>query len=148
MSTRRSPLAIFTGKEVLNKVSEYSEIYGEVLLGMHREFDRLRGTVENYRKELEAALKEIRQSIADVKEIHADIKGRARAVAEAVERVAGGLEAMRAIEGRLLSLTEQFRQHEEELKLIPVRTAVARRALGLSVLALVIAVGVVVWTLV
>ncbi|TDA70393.1 MAG: hypothetical protein D9V47_01465 [Clostridia bacterium] len=137
-----------TGKEVLEKVDEYSETYGEVLLGLHREFEKLQGMVEGYRRELEVATGEMRRLMGGVKTIQAYLDDKAQDVAKAAEEVAGSLETAREIEGRLLSLTDEFRQCADELKMLPGRTAVCARAAVLSVLALAIAIGVAVWTLV
>ena len=41
-----------SGKSVEEKISEYTEIYGEILLGMNRELETSRRLISEYREEM------------------------------------------------------------------------------------------------
>jgi len=51
----------FTGETVKNKVNEYTEVYGEVLLGLHRDLQRQRGVLQEYQQQLDACNQRIQK---------------------------------------------------------------------------------------
>lgn len=73
-----------TGKEVVDKVTEYSEVYGEVLLGLHRDFQVLRRTVLEYGEKFDAALAEVRRVSGDMRQLAAQVAWQADGVAGAL----------------------------------------------------------------
>jgi exonuclease VII large subunit len=44
----------FTGATVQNKVNEYTEVYGEVLLGLHRDLQRQQDVLQEHQRRLDA----------------------------------------------------------------------------------------------
>lgn len=53
-----------TGQSVAEKVSEYSEIYGEVLLGMHRDMQRHNATIAHHASAMQEGLVTLNQRLA------------------------------------------------------------------------------------
>ena len=56
-----------TGKAVEDKLDEYSEVYGEVLLGMHRDIQAQRTLIHDYRDEMSSFLNEARSVASQLK---------------------------------------------------------------------------------
>lgn len=50
-----------TGKALEDKVGQYSEVYGEVLLGMHRDIQSQKKLVYDYQQEVASLIKKARQ---------------------------------------------------------------------------------------
>lgn len=50
----------FTGKSLEDKIGHYSEVYGEVLLGMHRDIETQKKLVHDYRHEMSSLIDEAR----------------------------------------------------------------------------------------
>jgi len=55
-----------SGRTVEEKLAQYSEVYGEVLLGMHRDLEQFRGAVTEHNKNIGAALGHIADVDANV----------------------------------------------------------------------------------
>lgn len=55
-----------TGQDVADKINEHSEIYGEVLLGMHRDLKSQHKLIKDYRKEMSTMMNEARSLQADI----------------------------------------------------------------------------------
>lgn len=51
----------FTGKSLEDKIGQYSEVYGEVLLGMHRDIETQKKLVHDYRQEMSSLIDEARR---------------------------------------------------------------------------------------
>ncbi len=49
-----------TGKGLEEKIGQYSEVYGEVLLGMHRDIESQKKLVHDYRQEAVSYIDEVR----------------------------------------------------------------------------------------
>jgi len=50
-----------TGKELEDKIGQYSEVYGEVLLGMHRELESQKKLLHDYRRDMSSLIDEARR---------------------------------------------------------------------------------------
>lgn len=57
-----------TGKAIESKIDEYSAVYGEIVLGLHRDLDSLRKDVGQLAADLEAHEKQ-RSELVDAKAI-------------------------------------------------------------------------------
>jgi hypothetical protein len=53
-----------TGKAVEDKVTEYSEVYGEVLLGLHRDLENQKRLLQDYRERLIAPTNEVQDQLS------------------------------------------------------------------------------------
>lgn len=104
-----------TGRELAARVGEYSEIYGEILLGLHRDFERLKREVQEYREKTSRAVRAAREAEDNVRRLHREMEQRAEVVLEAAKRID--------------VLTEAIQD-----------AAVAKRALRIGYLAVVLAV--------
>lgn len=63
-----------SGKDVEDKIKEYSEIYGEVLLGMHRDIQSHQRLIQDSKQGMTAMLDEARAILSEMKRYRCIIK--------------------------------------------------------------------------
>ncbi len=64
-----SPVKVFellSGRAIEDKVSRYSEVYGEILLGMHRDVERLHAIVAEHDRKMQHALAYVARAEAEI----------------------------------------------------------------------------------
>lgn len=69
----RAATGTLTGKNIEDALSDYSAVYGEVLLGMHREVQKLQSDLQQLRINAyanDAELRLLRQDVSALKEDH------------------------------------------------------------------------------
>ena len=50
-----------SGKAIEDKIEEYSEVYGEVLLGLHRDIERQNRFLQDYKQQLDNQIQQLRR---------------------------------------------------------------------------------------
>ena len=59
-------LSKFSGKDVQDKIEDYSEIYGEILLGLHKELERQNAGLEKQEQHFNAQVKNLHDQTNDL----------------------------------------------------------------------------------
>lgn len=100
-----------TGKELADKVDDYGKVYGEVLLGLHREVESQNRRIHDYSQEMQALLDTARSIEANVEQARKEVK-------DAAQEVAARLTELKSVEQRTRIAADEGASARDEARKI------------------------------
>ena len=138
----------FSGKNVENKVEEYSEVYGEILLGLHKELEKQGALLEQQEQHFNSQVENLHGQVKDVgsslkkledrsEQNHSQITGEFKSFRSVIEQYrleASTIEDIKNSLSQVVRKSDQQNKHIQLLRIVCVFSYV-----------FAIGVGVIIW---